>query len=341
MKIGILDMVKLRVNIEVEGEFDPLGKNQGRVVTECSSPGIDLALKLSGDHEVLFFTPFYLRDFVEKALKTHNINTDFKGQGYDVSVNFEGPGTDKAGVRMVDSYGYTIEEIEREESRIFEGMDAMVITDILECEEVVELSRKHGITVFWLAKHPNDIYYEADLWNLVSSGVWIVSQENALAVLTKWSHLTAEEKKMKQEYQELVYRWENLTDEDPDNVDFETLKKLIYDTYQYYKNSIADKDSVLRQNLLPYKYAAQMKYNLYWMHCGPEAQAYSAALEGLCYVVEERFDAGYEKNPLPMGLLTRTPAGCADPEMDMTSFETFEKSIEDEIRINRKEYGEG
>ena len=60
--------------------------------------------------------------------------------------------------------------------------------------------------------------------------------------------------------------------------------------------------------------------------------------EGLIYVIENGFKVGYGKYPLPLGLSRHTPAGGADPEADMTSFDSFDKSFEGNVKLLREDY---
>ena len=70
-----------------------------------------------------------------------------------------------------------------------------------------------------------------------------------------------------------------------------------------------------------------------------ESETFSDALKGLSYVFENGFDAGYGKYPLPMGLGRHMQAGGADPEADMTTYESFEKSLALNVQMLRDVYG--
>ena len=92
-----------------------------------------------------------------------------------------------------------------------------------------------------------------------------------------------------------------------------------------------------------YKYAGQIGYyfttNL--VEGIPESVSTTCAdfLQGLCYVIEDTFDAGYGDNPLPIGLGRHTPAGGAYLEADMTTYETFEKAFDEQVASLQEEYG--
>ena len=127
---------------------------------------------------------------------------------------------------------------------------------------------------------------------------------------------------------------EDLINEE-DIFDLEELKHLIFDTYQHLEAVLTDKNSYPR-NLLPlYKYLVQASQYLNNSYLESVPAAVSAALgdciEGLCYVIENGFDCGYYEHSLPLGLTRHTPAGCADPEADMSSYESFLKAFNDNV----------
>ena len=134
----------------------------------------------------------------------------------------------------------------------------------------------------------------------------------------------------------------NTVSEDPRDFDLEVVKKLIYDTYHYFKKTVGNSDKVERESLKVYKYAGQLGYYLCNNNIDgiPESESTTCAcfLQGLCYVIEDTFDAGYGKNPLPLGVGEHTLSGGADPEADMTSYETFEKTFEENVEMLRQMY---
>jgi len=127
---------------------------------------------------------------------------------------------------------------------------------------------------------------------------------------------------------------EDLINEE-DIFDLDELKHLIFDTYQHLEAVLTDKDSYPR-NLLPlYKYLVQASQYLNNTYLESVPAAVSAAfgncIEGLCYVIENGFDCGYHEHSLPLGLTRPTPAGCADSEADMSSYESFLKAFNDNV----------
>ena len=48
---------------------------------------------------------------------------------------------------------------------------------------------------------------------------------------------------------------------------------------------------------------------------------------------------GYIEKPLRMGFSIHIPAGCAAPEADMTSFDSFEASINEYVQMLIEDYG--
>ena len=154
MKIGILSEIIMNIEISVEGKFEPLGTNQGHVVTSFSSHGMELALKLSSDNEVLFFSSIGPPSYIKRALKKHNINTDYMSYnygGFGAHIDFGRPDGRETCVWSMVSIERAVKLIEMFEAEIFEDLNAMVITDIFEAEKVVKLCKKHKVPVFWLA----------------------------------------------------------------------------------------------------------------------------------------------------------------------------------------------
>jgi len=146
-------------------------------------------------------------------------------------------------------------------------------------------------------------------------------------------------------YDNLVAGWSEIIEALYDGVDgfnVDEVKKLIFDTYHYYKKEVGEANIVARNGLTVYKYIGQISFFLSTNNVDgvPESVSETCAdfLQGLCYVIEKNFDAGYGKNPLPIGLRRHTPAGCADPEADMTTYESFEKDFDDNVEFLRDEY---
>ena len=123
--------------------------------------------------------------------------------------------------------------------------------------------------------------------------------------------------------------------EEEDISDPEELKRLIFDTYQHLESALTDKNNYPRDLLLLYKYIVQacMHLSTKYLERVPHAVSVSFAdcLEGLCYVIEKGFNTGYYEHSLPLGLSRHTPAGCADPEADMSSYESFLKEFDDNV----------
>ena len=147
------------------------------------------------------------------------------------------------------------------------------------------------------------------------------------------------------DYETLAFSWLEVLEwlaEDLGEFDVETVKKLIFDTYHFYKQEVGDNGEVSRNLMIVYKYVSQAGFYLstQFVDGVPESVSTTCAdfLEGLSYVIEKTFDAGYGKNPLPMGIARHTPAGCAGAEADMTTYETFEKDFNDNITFLQEEF---
>ncbi len=343
MKIGIFGSVYVNVKIQLEGEFDRLGSNEGHAVTCYSSPSVELAKLLSADNEVLFLTSLGTEAevYIRRLLKKYNINPEYSTyqlHGTGFYIEFEN-GDERPHITGVPNLSSAIENIKLHEEAIFNNLDVMV-TGYLD-EDVINLCKKHKVPVY-LLEDEGDVDLEclddsdADLLR----GMETITLANAVETLSNWAQLSDEKKRIHYDLNELTGKWEGLIEsiDDIDEDDYEELKHLIFDTYHYFKNKAANDNLMTQKELLMYKYAGQAQYYFSEWTAGAENITFADFLQGLCYVIEKGFDVGYGKNPLPLGLTMHTPAGGADPEADMTSFETFEKSFEDNVKMLREDY---
>lgn len=344
MKIGILDAVYFNVKIDVDGEYDHLGSNKGYAVTSYTGAGFELAKKMSKENEVVFFSslgqPLF---YVCNILKRYNINTDhitYHEDGLRLEVEFSEEGEYKGKIDGGGSIAGAVDHIKQFENEIFNGMDVMVSPFIY--ESILELCKKHGVHFFLLSEDDDYSYYVDDSDLRIIRGIKTIAPENAYEVLSKWSKLTKEERKMQYEYNDLAGRWENLI-EDIDifdvSFDYEEMKHLVYDTFHYYKKLLEEKDIFPRDKLLLYKYAGQVNL-LLSDHSTPGEEVCNLldAVDGLCYVIENGYSKEYG-NILPLRRHDVEGHGPAS-EADMTSYESFEKSLDENIKIWR-EYFEG
>ena len=147
-------------------------------------------------------------------------------------------------------------------------------------------------------------------------------------------------------YDELVTKWSEILDIMQDGIEdnnLEDIKKAIFDTYHYYRKEVGDNTSIPRNRLIIYKYVAQV--TSYMMTQYPrgfseaEAESCKDFIEGLCFCIEEGFDAGYGANPLPIGLTREGLHGGADSEADMSTYETFNKAFEENVEELQEVYG--
>ena len=142
-------------------------------------------------------------------------------------------------------------------------------------------------------------------------------------------------------------KWE-LTVEDLLNEEdiqgIEEFKQQIFDTYQYLESVLTDKEVFPRKLLPLYKYIVQTHMYLYSKYLERVPHAVSSTFDdccaGLCRGIDKGFNNGYYEHSLPLGLTRHTPAGCASPEADMSSFESFLKSFDDSVELLRDYYGE-
>lgn len=130
--------------------------------------------------------------------------------------------------------------------------------------------------------------------------------------------------------EELISRWETVLKDYRDSfiLDVANFKHLVFDTYSYFYQ-FKDYNMVLREDLKIYKYAVQfIGGNDYPNNC--EQYAFETCLDfaaGLCLSIENGFQRGYRKISLPLDNLYHIPAGCSASEVDMSSYETYEKAF--------------
>ena len=127
---------------------------------------------------------------------------------------------------------------------------------------------------------------------------------------------------------------EDLTEEE-DIPNLEEFKHLIFDTYQYLESVHSENANYQKDLLLLYKYIIQTSsyLNLMRLERVPlsTAESFIDCLEGLCYVFENGFDYGYLEHSLPLGFQRNIPSGCANPEADMSSYDSFLKTFDNNV----------
>ena len=147
-------------------------------------------------------------------------------------------------------------------------------------------------------------------------------------------------------YDEITAKWNELVEilrfkDTPPDLD--AIKHLIFDTYHFLKSDIKE-DSIPRKKLELYRYICQVCESLsedYPLEMPASvSETCEAFVMGLCFIIENGFDCGYLPNSLPSGPNRHTPAGCAAPEDNMTTFEIFEKAFNNDIEYLREEYDE-
>ena len=142
-------------------------------------------------------------------------------------------------------------------------------------------------------------------------------------------------------YDEITAKWNELVEilrfkDTPPDLD--AIKHLIF-----LKSDIKE-DSIPRKKLELYRYICQVCESLsedYPLEMPASvSETCEAFVMGLCFIIENGFDCGYLPNSLPSGPNRHTPAGCAAPEANMTTFEIFEKAFNNDIEYLREEYDE-
>lgn len=307
MRIGLFGSMFLHIKMSLDNEFNPLGINKGHAISDYSGLCFDLAKKLCRKNEVIFLT------------------------GSDTSIT------------STPSFSSIVQWIKNNEKMVFDSIDMLVIETI--DEDIIRLCRENKKPYFILMEDES-IYERLDDndYDLIS-GAEILYPNNALDILSEWMKLTKEEQKMRYDYNDIVGRWKTLTDHVEENLDFlegeadeyanaEVLKRLIYDSYQYYRVRLAGTDSVPCNKLLPYKYAAQMIWQLgTW--AGGKVEAFESALKGLCYLIENGYNTNYEDYALPYLPTMHSDAGGT---ADMSSYENFVASFEKHLKRTQEHF---
>jgi hypothetical protein len=130
-------------------------------------------------------------------------------------------------------------------------------------------------------------------------------------------------------------KWEQLWDafRYEEAVDIDDLKHLIFDTYDYLEYFIQEGKGFPLYILPMYKNIVQTRTALDLTPVenvpAPVSAAATDFLEGLCYIYEHGSYSGYYKRSIPLGLTRHTPAGYAEPEANMETYDTFLSSFED------------
>lgn len=137
----------------------------------------------------------------------------------------------------------------------------------------------------------------------------------------------------------LLEKWDDLLVELSDYcvVDPEEFKHLIFDTYCFLKDNLEAGDVVPRKLLGLYTTIVQTEFFLSQEYMEGVPHRVSASFRdctfGLGCVFRCGFDVGYYENSLPLGASIHVPAGCAAPEADMTSYETFCRSFDENTEL--------
>lgn len=146
-------------------------------------------------------------------------------------------------------------------------------------------------------------------------------------------------------FDQISERWAAILDDldyGSGSLDLEVLKHLIFDTYHFYRNSIGNDKRISGNQLAPYKNAAQLGFYLSTSYVTgaseSEQKTCECSLLGLCFLVEQGFDTGYNEYSLPLNIGMYTPGGCAPLEANMATYESFEKEFAETVEMFREDY---
>lgn len=184
MRIGVFGPVFLNVSIDIEGSFDPFGKNTGLSSTNYSSRCLSLATPLASDNDVVFFStldtgaePYILRMVASEGINTDYIATQPQGLGFKVVFN----GSEKVTLTSCPSLSAAVDRMKLN-PEVIDSLDAMIIDDLN--RDVIDLCKEHHVKVFWLG---DENYIEGvgqdDIDADLIKDLTVVSETNCLDIL--------------------------------------------------------------------------------------------------------------------------------------------------------------
>lgn len=142
--------------------------------------------------------------------------------------------------------------------------------------------------------------------------------------------------------EKMIEAWEDtIRGREKNFLDIEKTKHLLYDTYLYFATDSSENKFILREDLPIYRIISRIYeiWNKYPDSCKMwEFDAFVEFAEALRNGIEKGFPGGYLPNSLVLGMTYRVPAGGANPEADMSSFETFEKAFRNEVAAFKLDY---
>jgi len=132
-------------------------------------------------------------------------------------------------------------------------------------------------------------------------------------------------------------RWNLILDaiREEEDINIEELQHLIFDSYECLEYVLSEYKKLTPDCLLAYKYIGQAAFYLSMNYLSSTPESVSDTVQdfllGLCHSVENGFNRDYYEHSIPLGLNRHTPAGCAEPEADMSTYESFLKAFNDNV----------
>lgn len=184
MKIAILGPVFINVKFELDGEFNPLGPNEGKATMTYSGPYVELAKKLSEDNDVTFISSLDTQAsvFIKKYLSTYNIdvrNIAYEPNGTAFNIHFNNGSEFRSGYSLNNA----VNRFQLRKDHLIEdlGVEIVIISDLF--PEVIDICKSNNIRVVWFAEQSDidraDYESDADLLSKVE----IVSTDDVEEVL--------------------------------------------------------------------------------------------------------------------------------------------------------------
>lgn len=135
------------------------------------------------------------------------------------------------------------------------------------------------------------------------------------------------------ERSDILAAWEHLYDDECRHLDVTAFKRLVFDTYWYFRKS-KDYNSVPRDDLPIYRYIAWvvMAVDAFPQTCKEyEFLCCNEFAAGLLQAIEDGFQRRYHKVVLCLGLTYHVPAGGDAGEANMSSYDTYDRAFRREL----------
>lgn len=145
------------------------------------------------------------------------------------------------------------------------------------------------------------------------------------------------ERKEENKSEQLENKWEELIETCRGIgyfLEIEFVKELIYDTFVYFRGFEKD-DRLKPSDLKIYRHMCEFLCTEYypteWL--ASDFDNCTEFVAGMCALVELGAESGSFQGKLPLITERYIPKGCPQPEADMSSYEAFDKSFEENLKL--------